>query len=227
MTPSERFIAQLCSQSFLPFWSYPNPIGKNNKELCDVLVVCGIHVIIMSVKDITVSNHSDEIVQYERWIKKAIEESVQQLYGAERYLASVDQILACDYKTKIKLPPKSIRNIYRIAIAFGSKPHFPLPHGNFGKGFVHVFDEKSTFILLNELDTVTDFTDYLIVKQKFFETHKVLIPSESDFFAIYGESGEVDHLNPEHIDQGYPEETDHWYPDEIDHPYPVKLTTPN
>ncbi len=45
------------------------------------------------------------------------------------------------------------------------------------------------------------------------------------FLMLSGESGEVDHLNPEHIDQGYPDQTDHWNPDEIDHPYPVKLTT--
>jgi len=38
MTPSEKYIAHLCRISFLPFWSFPNPIGKNGKELCDLLV---------------------------------------------------------------------------------------------------------------------------------------------------------------------------------------------
>ncbi|MBX2956170.1 MAG: hypothetical protein KF846_08435 [Cyclobacteriaceae bacterium] len=185
MTPSERFVARLCKQSFLPFWSFPNPVGKNSKELCDVLIVCGQHVVIISVKDIAVSSHSDENVQYERWVNKAINESVQQIYGAERFLSSVDEILAKDFKTKIKLPPKATRSIYRIAIAFGSKPNFPLPHGDFDKGFIHVFDEKSTQIVLNELDTINDFTTYLKAKEEFFENHFILIPSEADFLAIY------------------------------------------
>ncbi len=185
MNSSESFVARLCKQSFLPFWSFPNPIGKNRKELCDVLIVCDDHVIIISVKDISVSNHQNEFIQYERWINRAINSSVDQIYGAERFLGSVNEVLANDYKTKIKLPHKSRRKIYRVAIAFGSKPTFPLPHGNFDKGFVHVFDEKSTLIVLNELDTISDFTDYLFAKEEFFKTHFIGIPSEPDFLAIY------------------------------------------
>lgn len=41
MTTSEKYVSELCEKSFLPFWSYPNPIGKNNKELCNILIVCG------------------------------------------------------------------------------------------------------------------------------------------------------------------------------------------
>ena len=40
MTPSEKFVSELCEKSFLPFWSFASPLGKKNKELCDVLVVC-------------------------------------------------------------------------------------------------------------------------------------------------------------------------------------------
>jgi len=65
MTTSEKYVSELCEKSFLPFWSYPNPIGKNNKELCDILIVCGDIIIIISVKDIKVSNHVDDIVNYE------------------------------------------------------------------------------------------------------------------------------------------------------------------
>lgn len=189
MTPSEKFVAELCRKSFLPFWSFPNPLGKKGKELCDVFVVCENHIVIISVKDITVSNHPDENIQYERWVKKAIHESADQIYGAERFLNSVDKILTKDRSRVIKLPDKKQRIIHRIAIAFGSKPEFPIETGNFGKGFIHVLDERSTWIVLNELDTITDFTNYLIAKEKFIVDKTILIPSEADFLALYLQTG--------------------------------------
>lgn len=71
MTPSEKYVSELCEKSFLPFWSFPSPLGKKDKELCDVLVVCGNDIVIISIKDIKVSSHTDEIIQYERWQKKS------------------------------------------------------------------------------------------------------------------------------------------------------------
>jgi hypothetical protein len=189
MTPSEKYVHELCQKSFLPFWSFPNPIGKKNKELCDVFIVCENTIIIISVKDITVSKHDDESINYERWLKKAIHNSVEQIYGAERYLNSVDEVLLKDRKTIIKLPPKNLRIIHRIAIAFGSKDEYPLPYGNFGQGYVNVFDEKSTSIILSELDTITDFTEYLVAKENFFSNKKILIPREIDFLAFYIQTG--------------------------------------
>lgn len=189
MTPSERYVASLCQKSFLPFWNFPNPVGKKNKELCDVLVVCGNYVIIISVKDIRMSNHSDENVRYERWVKKAIEDSAKQIYGAERFLKTVNEVYAKNRTNKISLPPKNERIIFRIAIAFGSDNTLPLPYGDFSQGFVHVFDEESTSILLSELDTITDFTKYLTDKVQFLKGKYFSMPKESDFLAFYIQTG--------------------------------------
>lgn len=193
MTPSEKYVSQLCQKSFLPFWSFPNPIGKKGKELCDVFVVCDNTIIIISVKDITVSQHEDEIIKYERWVKKAIIDSTDQIYGAERFLKTVDVVYSKNKKSKIKLPKRELRIIHRIAVAFGSNDNFPLPTGDFGKGVVHVFDEKSTYTILNELDTITDFTNYLVAKEKFVANKNINIPTESDFLALYFQTGfEID-----------------------------------
>ena len=189
MTPSEQYVATLCKKSFLPFWSFPNPIGKKNKELCDVLVVCGNHILIISVKDITVSNHTDETIQYERWVKKAVHDSAKQIYGAERFLQNVDSVHLKNRKNVINLPSKNDRIIFRIAIAFGSKNTFPLPHGDFGQGYVHVFDEETTTILLSELDTITDFARYLVDKELFIKGKYFSIPTEADFLAFYIQTG--------------------------------------
>ena len=189
MTPSEQYVTNLCKTSFLPFWNFPNPIGKKNKELCDVLVVCGNYVLIISVKDIRVSNHSDKKVQYERWVKKAVEDSAKQIYGAERFLKTANNVFAKNRTNKISLPPVSQRIIFRIAIAFGSDSTFPLPYGDFGQGFVHVFDEETTSILLTELDTIADFTRYLTDKVQFLKGKYFPMPKESDFLAFYIQTG--------------------------------------
>lgn len=189
MTPSEKYVTNLCQKSFLPFWNFPNPIGKKNKELCDVLVVCGNYILIISVKDIRVSSHTDKEVQYERWVKKAVEDSAKQIYGAERFLKTVDEVYAKNRKNKISLPPKNKRILLRIAIAFGSDNTFPLPYGDFGQGYVHVFDEESTSILLSELDTITDFTKYLTDKVQFLKGKYFSMPKESDFLALYIQTG--------------------------------------
>lgn len=189
MTPSEKYVYELSKKSFLPFWSFPNPIGKKGKELCDVLVICENIVIIISVKDIKVSNSKDINVQYERWVKKAIHDSSDQIHGAERFLITQKKVLLKDNKTWIDLPSIDNMRIFRIAIAFGSPNTFPLPMGDFGKGFVHVFDEQSTFTVLQELDTITDFVNYLDAKEKFFIGRRVQASTELDFLAFYIQTG--------------------------------------
>ncbi len=189
MTESEKYVAKLCEKSFLPFWSFANPLGKRGKELCDVLIVCSNTIIIISVKDISVSKHKERSVVYDRWVNQAVHESVKQIYGAERYLKNVDEVILKGKKAKVKLPTKKNRVIHRIAIAFGSDDDFPLPTGNFGKGYVSVIDEKTTFILLDELDTISDFTDYLIAKEEFEKDKTILIATETDFLAFYLDGG--------------------------------------
>ena len=85
--PAEEFVAQHCTGTFLSLWGMANPIGKNSsKELCDYLIVCGPDVLIVSVKDITLAaNPTKE--ETERWQRKAIEESIKQIAGAERFIA--------------------------------------------------------------------------------------------------------------------------------------------
>jgi hypothetical protein len=60
LTTSERYLARLGEKSFLNLWSYPNtfrdqkdnPGASQGKELCDLLVVCGPHIVIFSEKTI-------------------------------------------------------------------------------------------------------------------------------------------------------------------------------
>ncbi len=78
--------------------------------------------------------------------------------------------------------------IYRIAIAFGSDKDYQIPIGNYEEEFVDVFDEKSTATILSELDTITDFTNYLRAKEAFLQNCNLLVAREVDFLAVYIET---------------------------------------
>lgn len=62
--------------------------------------------------------------------KKAISSSVDQIYGAERFLKGVQTVILKDKITEVKLPEISKREIFRIAVAFGKEDHYPLNNGN-------------------------------------------------------------------------------------------------
>ena len=112
MTKSEAFVFEVCRRSFLSLWSYANPQGKGaSKELCDILVVCEPDVIIVSVKDIKVTDSGDLSVDRERWRKRATDGSVKQIYGAERYLERASNVIRSDGTPGRPLPSVNDRRI--------------------------------------------------------------------------------------------------------------------
>lgn len=159
LTPSEKFVASLCQRSFLTLWTHPNPKGKKGKELCDCLIVCGAHVVVISVKEIEYRDTGDT-TGWNRWTKAALEKSTDQIWGAERWLKSVDEVERKDGRV-VSLPSKDVRQYHRIAVALGSRGHVPLKLGDFGNGFVHVCDEHSVGVLFSVLGTITDFVEFL------------------------------------------------------------------
>ena len=186
MTPSEELVYNLCTKSFLSLWSYPNPKGKKGKELCDILVVCEPDIIIFSVKEIEYKDTGDKI-GWERWRKKAIEESCAQIYGAERWIASNSTVITKNGEVGLPFPDKSIVKIHRVAVALGSQGKVPVPLGNFEKGFAHILDEVSLNVLLNELDTISDFVKYLSDKENFLKKGilNIISGGEEDLLALY------------------------------------------
>src|SRR5258708_944435 len=130
LTPSERFVAALCERAFLKLWTHANPIGKKGNELCDCLVVCGEHVMIVSVKSVAYRDTGDS-TGLARWQRAAIEGSARQIWGAERWLASVDQFDRHDGRT-VTLPPRPERKVHRISVSLGARGEAPLRWGDFG-----------------------------------------------------------------------------------------------
>ena len=115
LTPSEDLVARLAHKTFLSLWGEPNPLYRPGKELCDFLVVCDPDVVLLSVKEVVLRQR--EPLHLDRWGRRAIDESVNQLYGAQRRLASIDRVIKADGTPGGLLPPKGERRVHRIAIA--------------------------------------------------------------------------------------------------------------
>lgn len=183
---SEEHVSNRCQSSFFAMWSYPNPTGKKDKELCDNIVVFGRHVIIFSVKYINLTDAADIEVRNKRWQQRAIDASAQQLYGAQRWLDTVASIKSNTPYGEVPLPPVQDRLYHRVAVALGSEGKVPLYFGELGRGFVHVLDEAAFNSLVGELNTIADFIEYLEKKQQIFDgAVHVLEWSETDLLAEY------------------------------------------
>ena len=184
---TEEFVAKVCERSFFSFWCYPNPQAPNGKELCDILIVCQPHVIIVSVKEVALNPDKDPTVAHARWERRAVEASISQLYGAERALATMSHVVRRDGTAGLDLPLPAERKVHRLAVAFGDNNQVILKSGDHGKGFVHVMGERSFWDVVTELDTIGDFTDYLAAKEAFPASNGAVIceGSEANMLAWY------------------------------------------
>jgi len=190
LTPSEKLVGELSTSSFLRLWTHPNPVGKGGKELCDCLVVCGPHIIIFSVKEIEYKDTGDA-VGWERWQKAAIDKSVKQIWGAERWLRVADKVIRHDAR-EVSLPPKDDRRFHRVMVSLGGRGNVPLKWGDLGHGFVHLLDEYSLEATFRELTTVTDFVRYLAAAESIFErgVRPVFMGAGAeDLLALYVQNG--------------------------------------
>ncbi len=154
------------------------------------MVVCPPDVIIFSVKEIVLKNTGTPEVDFARWQKRAVEESVKQIYGAERHILSAPKVIRADGSEGISLPKAPEVRVHRVAVGIGSRGQMPLQFGDFGKGFVHVFDECAASLLLRELDSIKDFVTYLRAKERFCQKIKQLLEvREEDLLAMYLHAG--------------------------------------
>jgi hypothetical protein len=195
MNKSEEFVFNLCQKTFLSLWSYPSPKGKSaGKELCDLLVVCEPDVIIFSVKEIGFKKTGNVSLDWSRWLKKAIDESCKQIYGAEKWVRKATCVITKDGKEGLPFPTNNIMRVHRVAVALGGEGQTPIYFGDFGKGFIHVFDETTLQIVMRELDTISDFVKYLTDKENLYHSGGYTLFTtgrEEDLLAYYLHHGRV------------------------------------
>lgn len=179
---AENFVYELAQQSFLSDWCYQNPMWSDGKELCDLLIVFGDVAIIWQVKDLKQKKDG-------KYDKKQVEKNLKQLLGAKRRLFDLKDriILKNPRRGDENFDPNTIKEIYLISALVGEGEDYYEFVKKTKDKIVHIIDRKSTEILLNELDTIRDFVDYLKEKERFLSLDlKINISGgEEELLAFY------------------------------------------
>jgi hypothetical protein len=214
ITTTERLLAEFCEQTFLKFWSYPNPHKDDGHELCDLLAIFGDILFIFFDRENKLPENPDKDPQvlWERWKRNVIDRQVKTAHGAERYIRSGRPIYA-DAKRLTPLPvpfDKDKAVIHKIIIAHGAKEacERASPQNIYGSlaisytetdggptspfhieidrhNPVHVLDSHNMPIVLREMDTVSDFSAYL--------DEKVRAAASFDYLSYCGEEDLLGH----------------------------------
>ena len=179
---AEEIVHNLALKSFLVDWCFLNPRFPNGRELCDLLIIFDDIAIIWQIKDLKLNNQG-------KYRKAEVKKNLNQLSGARRQLFDLktDIYLENPRRKKEKFDFTKIKEVYLISVLLGE--------GEIVSSFVeenknkisHVFTKDSTQIILNELDTINDFVEYLRVKENFLKKNKklIVVGGEQELLAYY------------------------------------------
>lgn len=203
-TSTERLLAQLCENTFLRLWSYPNPFKSPGKEICDLLAVFDNHVFIFFDRhsDILKDESKSFDVRWKRWKREVIDKQKQAALGAERFIRKHPDQVFLDAKCNQRLPveiPSTDLHVHKIIVANGAAEACKAESsenvtGSLAVNYsetadalehpflivldranpIHLFDEQNIGIVFNELDTVVDFTSYLSEKEAAISKYDML-----------------------------------------------------
>jgi len=179
---AESFVQELALRTFLTDWCYPNPKLPRGKELCDLLVVYDQTAIIWQIKDLKLDRSG-------HYKKSQVAKNLRQLAGARRSLFQIGIPIELENprRTKESFDSAQITNVYLISVLLGEEePLFPLVQV-VNDHTMHVFDREFTQIILTELDTIADFTEYLKAKEKMIQSIEELkiVGGEEELLAFY------------------------------------------
>lgn len=204
LNDSERYLANLCRNTFLSLWSFSNLFRQPGTELCDLLVTCGDDIIIFSDKFCQYPNTGNAQLDWSRWFHRAVAKSAKQLWGTEKWLrrdaSRVYMDSAC--KTALRVPIQITENtrFHLVLVAHGSseaclgtysgsgsliintrlkniQAHtepFTLGDLDDSQTFIHILDDNALDIVLQKQDTIADFTHYLTKREQLLRSEKTI-----------------------------------------------------
>ena len=179
---AEGIVHDLAEKTFLTDWCFPNPRLPNDKELCDLLVVFDDTAIIWQIKDLKLDSNG-------KYNKSEVEKNLRQLSGARRQLFDLETQIELENprRRKENFDSSTIKKVYLISVLLGQGEDNFAFVDEIKKHTVHVFTRDFTQIILNELDTITDFSDYLRAKESFLDNTKALtiLGGEEELLAFY------------------------------------------
>lgn len=179
----EKFVTEIANNSFMKYWCYPSPKDEkgDKKEICDLLIVFRDYTIIISVKNYEFKEN------YNRYFRRTIDKAVKQIYGAERKLFKSNRDIF------IKHPDKDIeefhsnesKRVHRIIINLGDGVKFyAFQKETKDEKFISIFDKEAFKTIVEELDTIPDFIEYLSKREELFNNKNVIIlPGEEEDFS--------------------------------------------
>jgi len=218
------------------------------KEVCDLLVVFENHILIFSDKECAFGSSGDLVRDWSRWYRRAVKNSADQVWGAERWiLEHPDRLfldIECTQPFPIALPNSNQVQFHRIVVAHGASQRCKEYFGGSGslmirpdivgsahvlsqsdggvpftigvidtkKGYIHVLDDTSLDILMRELDTISDFVDYLAKKEQLIASGRLLAATgEEDLLGYFLDSSDQDYKHffdiPEDVDAIFVDES--------------------
>lgn len=188
---AEEIVRDLAFSSFLREWCYCNPAGPDGKEICDLLISFDTTLIIIQVKDIKHTGND------ERYARKAYAAPLKQVLGAERRLKLLDGDLQLTSATGYQhtLDFAEYKNVHRVVLSVGDGDVLHTMIDEIDGRMVHLFDNTSE-IILNELDTISDFSKYLRDKEALFSSGTLIdlrAAREIDLLADYVRQGKSFH----------------------------------
>lgn len=200
---AEKLVHDLALKTFLTDWCYLNPMLPNGKELCDLLVVYDEVAIIWQIKDLKLDKRG-------RYRSREVERNLCQLAGAHRQLFTLKAPIELENPRRGKelFDAVQIKEIYLISVLVGEgEDIFPFVESikNYA---IHVFTRDFTQIILNELDTISDFANYVRAKESMIKQDKqlIILGGEEELLALYlGNNRSFDRLKDATcvvIDQG-------------------------
>ncbi|MDB5326391.1 MAG: hypothetical protein JWM57_1960 [Phycisphaerales bacterium] len=131
-TQSKRALHRQARFAFLSLWSLPNIYrdqgktkGREGKEIADLVVVFGNDVLIFSDKFCEFPTTQNAEINWSRWYRAAVVESMIQLHGAHKWITRFSNRLfsdrACTKSISIPLDPAASNfKIHLIAVASGA-----------------------------------------------------------------------------------------------------------
>lgn len=155
----EEFVNTIAYSTFLKYWCYPNPldITKDNKEICDLLIIFNEICIIVSVKNYSFSGN------YNKYFNKTIEKALRQISGAERKLfGSREIIIKHPDRSAERFPRERFSEIFRVIVNTNTNVKFYQTSFCVDNNkYVTVFDADAWHAMLDELNTISDVVSYL------------------------------------------------------------------
>jgi hypothetical protein len=164
-------------------------------------------------KTLDFESDNDLEIKWNRWVRDVIDAQINTCNGSERYIKNGGKLFL-DEKMESELPLKydlSKLSIHKIIVAHGASDaclkfssdnktgSLGIHYGRMSMGnalpffislsnenIIHVFDSANLSIILSELDTFRDFSNYIIEKERAIKGHLfITYCGEEDLLAHY------------------------------------------